>query len=226
MQKMPGRLVFVDETSVKTNMTPLRGRSRRGKRLQADAPFGKWHTQTFIAGLRCDAITAPFVVDGAMDGDKFDAYVRTQLAPTLEPGDVVIWDNLKPHQDAQVRQAVERAGATIEPLPPWSPELTPIEKMFSKVKEVLRSVGARTVDAVYDAMGRALRAVRVSDIVGWFESCGVRVGARVARVTRSRAADRVCAGHGGAPGHEGKHPPPWAHDQGWFPSRGLCATQG
>ena len=82
MRKSPGRLVFVDETSVKTNMTPLRGRSKKGKRLQADAPFGKWNTQTFIAGLRCDAITAPFVVDGAMDGDKFDTYVRTQHAQT------------------------------------------------------------------------------------------------------------------------------------------------
>jgi transposase len=97
------------------------------------------------------------------------------LVPQLRPGDVVIWDNLKPHQDAQVRQAVERAGATVEPLPPWSPDLTPIEKMFSKVKEFLRSAAARTTEAVCGAMGDALRAVRGSDIVGWFGSCGLRV---------------------------------------------------
>jgi hypothetical protein len=90
MQESPGGLVFVDETSVKTNMTPLRGRCKRGARLHAEAPFGKWNTQTFIAELRCDAITAPFVVEGAMNGDKFDTYVRTLLAPTLKPGDVVI----------------------------------------------------------------------------------------------------------------------------------------
>lgn len=111
MQKSPGRLVFVDETSVKTNMTPLRGRSKRGKRLQADAPFGKWNTQTFIAGLRCDAITAPFVVDGAMDGDKFDTYVHTQLAPTLKEGDVVIWDNLNVHKSPRAAAAIAERKA-------------------------------------------------------------------------------------------------------------------
>ena len=108
MRKSPGRLVFIDETSVKTNMTPLCGRSKKGQRLQAEAPFGKWNTQTFIAGLRCDAITAPFVVDGAMDGDKFDTYVRTQLAPTLKPGDVVIWDNLNVHKSPRPPQPSPR----------------------------------------------------------------------------------------------------------------------
>jgi hypothetical protein len=118
-RKSPGRLVFVDETSVKTNMTPLRGRCRRGTRLHADAPFGKWNTQTFIAGLRCDAITAPFVVDGA----KFDAYVRTQLAPTLKPGDVVIWDNLNVHKSPRAAAAIAESKAWILFLPRYSPDL-------------------------------------------------------------------------------------------------------
>jgi transposase len=127
MRKSPGRLVFVDETSIKTNMTPARGRSEEGERLQADAPFGKWNTQTFIAGLRCDAITAPFVVDGAMDGEKFDTYVRTQLAPTLKEGDVVIWDNLNVHKSPRAAAAIAERKAWILFLPRYSPDLNPIE---------------------------------------------------------------------------------------------------
>jgi hypothetical protein len=101
MQREPRRLIFIDETSVKTNMTPLRGRSLRGQRLKADMPFGKWHTQTFIAALRCDSLTAPWVIDGAMNGETFDAYVKTQLAPTLKSGEVVICDNLNIHKVGQ-----------------------------------------------------------------------------------------------------------------------------
>ena len=106
MRREPGRLVFVDETSVKTNMTPLRGRSLRGARLLAEAPFGRWRTQTFIAGLRCNELIAPWVVDGAMNGLAFDAYVRTQLAPRLDPGDVVILDNLNVHKSPRAAQAL------------------------------------------------------------------------------------------------------------------------
>ena len=109
MRRRPERLVFLDETSVKTNMTPLRGRSPRGERLIADAPFGKWHTQTFIAGLRCGEFVAPWIIDGAMDGSAFDAYVRTQLAPTLRPGDVVILDNLNVHKSPRGRTSPDRA---------------------------------------------------------------------------------------------------------------------
>ena len=105
MRRHAGRLLFLDETSVKTNMTPLRGRSPRGERLIAEAPFGKWYTQTFIAGLRCDGLVAPWVVDGAMDGAAFETYVRTQLAPCLRPGDVVILDNLPSHLSTRLPDA-------------------------------------------------------------------------------------------------------------------------
>lgn len=150
MKESLGRLVFVDETSVKTNMTPLRGRSKRGERLQADAPFGKWNTQTFIAGLRCDAITAPFVVDGAMDGDKFDTYVRTQLAPTLTPGDVVIWDNLNVHKSPRAAAAIAEKQAWILFLPRYSPDLNPC--MDGSCESRMRSVPVnRSVAAMYTA---------------------------------------------------------------------------
>jgi transposase len=155
MQKSPARLVFIDETSVKTNLTPLRGRCQKGERLQADAPFGKWNTQTFIAGLRCDAIIAPFVVDGAMDGDKFDTYVRTQLAPTLKEGDVVIWDNLNVHNSPRAAEAIAERKAWILFLPRYSPDLNPIEMAFSKLKALLRKHKART----YDDLWKAIRTV-------------------------------------------------------------------
>lgn len=111
MRRQPGRLIFVDETSVKTNMCRLRGRALCGERLKADAPFGKWHTQTFIAGLRCDSLVAPWVVNGAMDGEAFAAYIETQLAPTLEPGDVVILDNLNTHKSQRAADALAARGA-------------------------------------------------------------------------------------------------------------------
>lgn len=111
MRRQPGRLIFVDETSVKTNMCRLRGRALCGERLKADAPFGKWHTQTFIAGLRCDSLVAPWVVNGAMDGEAFAAYIETQLAPTLEPGDVVILDNLNTHKNQRAADALAARGA-------------------------------------------------------------------------------------------------------------------
>lgn len=154
MQKSPARLVFIDETSVKTSLTPLRGRCQKGQRLQADAPFGKWNTQTFIAGLRCDGIIAPFVVDGAMDGDKFDTYVRTQLAPTLKEGDVVIWDNLNVHKSPRAAEAIAERKAWILFLPRYSPDLNPIEMAFSKLKALLRKQNARTYDDLWKAIGK------------------------------------------------------------------------
>jgi transposase len=136
MRAAPGRLVFLDETSVKTNMCRLRGRSLRGERLKAQAPFGRWSTQTFIAGLKCDQLIAPFLVDGAMDREAFDTYVETQLAPLLRKGDVVIADNLN-----------------VLFLPKYSPDLNPIEMAFSKLKAHLRKIGARTIDALWRAVG-------------------------------------------------------------------------
>ncbi len=153
MQREPGRLVFVDETSVKTNMCRLRGRSPRGERLKADAPFGKWQTQTFIAGLRCDGLVAPWVVGGAMDGEAFATYVETQLAPTLQPGDVVILDNLNVHNSRRAADALAARGAWFLFLPKYSPDLNPIELAFSKLKAHLRKAAARTDEALWKAVG-------------------------------------------------------------------------
>lgn len=153
MRLNPGRLVFLDETSVKTNMTPLRGRSLRGERLIADQPFGRWHTQTFIAGLRCGGLIAPWIIGGAMDGEAFDAYVCTQLAPALSPGDVVILDNLNVHKSPRAAEALAKHGAWFLFLPKYSPDLNPIEMAFAKLKQLLRKAKARTYDALWKAAG-------------------------------------------------------------------------
>ena len=153
MRRRPGRLVFLDETSVKTNMTPLRGRSPRGERLMASAPFGKWHTQTFIAGLRCDGLVAPWIVDGAMDGPAFDAYVRTQLAPRLRQGDVVILDNLNVHKSPRAAKALAEQSAWFLFLPKSPPDLNPIAQAFAKLKTRLRKANARTHDTLWRAVG-------------------------------------------------------------------------
>ena len=132
------RLVFLDETGTTTKMTRLRGRSRRGTRLKAGAPFGHWATQTFIAGLRSDGLVAPWVVDQPMNRQIFDTYVETQLAPTLQPGDVVILDNLPSHKSAKAEAILKQRGAWFLFLPPYSPDLNPIEMAFSKLKAHLR----------------------------------------------------------------------------------------
>ena len=126
--------MFIDETWASTNMTPRYGRCEKGKRLIARAPFGHWKTTTFLAALRCDGITAPCVFDGPINGEKFRAYVEQILVPTLRPGDIVIMDNLGSHKSAAVREAIEAAGATRWLLPPYSPDLDPIEQVFAKLK--------------------------------------------------------------------------------------------
>jgi transposase len=148
-----GRLVFLDETAVTTRMTRLRGRARRGQRLKARAPWGRWGTQTFVAGLRHDGLTAPWVIPGAMDRQAFDLYVETQLAPSLQPGDVVILDNLAVHKSARAQPAVRVQGARWLCLPQYSPDLNPIEMAFSKLKAHLRRMAARTTDALFTALG-------------------------------------------------------------------------
>ena len=153
MRRQPGRLVFLDETSVKTNMTPLRGRSLKGERLIADAPFGKWQTPPFIAGLRCDELVAPWIIEGAMDGPLFDSYIRTQLVPDLKRGDVVILDNLNVHKSPRAAQALAEVGAWFLFLPKYSPDLNPIEMAFAKLKTLLRKAKARTYDALWRAVG-------------------------------------------------------------------------
>jgi transposase len=154
----PAELVFVDETWASTNMTRRTGRSPRGKRLVCPVPHGHWKTTTFVAALRADGMTAPMVIDGAMTGDLFVAYVEQVLVPTLRPGDVVVMDNLICHKRVGVAKAIEAAGCTVRYLPPYSPDLNPIELAFSKLKGLLRSAGKRTLDGLWDFLGKSLDA--------------------------------------------------------------------
>lgn len=153
MRTMPHRLVFIDETSTTTKLTRLRGRALKGERLPGAAPFGHWHAQTFIAALRCNGLTAPWLIDGALDRSAFDLYIETQLAPTLQAGDVVMLDNLKVHASAKAADVLKTRGAWFLFLPAYSPDLNPIEMAFSKLKAHLRAAGARTYDALWRAVG-------------------------------------------------------------------------
>jgi transposase len=153
MRRVPERLVFIDETSVKTNLTRLRGRSLRGTRLTGSAPFGKWGTQTLIAGLTQNGLVAPWVIKGAMDGEAFAAYVQKVLVPELLPGTCVILDNLSTHHNTEARKAMREAGCWFLFLPPYSPDLNPIEQAFSKLKAHLRRIGARSFSQLFTAIG-------------------------------------------------------------------------
>lgn len=153
MRREPHRLVFVDETATTTKLTRLRGRARRHQRLKARAPCGHWKTQTFIAALRCDGLTAPWIIDRPMNREMFDLYVATQLAPTLQAGDVVILDNLAAHKSEKAKTILSERGAWFLFLPPYSPDLNPIEMAFAKLKAHLRRIGARTIDALWRAIG-------------------------------------------------------------------------
>jgi len=153
MRLEPHRLVFIDETAVTTKMTRLRGRSACGARLEADAPFGHWRTQTFIAGLRVDELTAPWLLDGPMNRAAFDAYIETQLAPQLQPGDVVIADNLAAHKSQYAQEILKAQGSWMLFLPPYSPDLNPIEMAYSKLKAHLRRIKARSFDCLNKAVG-------------------------------------------------------------------------
>lgn len=170
----PARLVFIDETWAKTNMARLRGRSLRGHRLIAAIPQGHWKTSTFVAGLRCDGLTAPLVVDGAMNGETFLAYIEQFLAPTLSPGDVVIMDNLPSHKVRGVREAIEARAATLLYLPPYSPDLNPIEQLFAKLKAILRTTAARSIDALWSAIGAALGRFTSTECANYLANSGYR----------------------------------------------------
>jgi transposase len=165
----PKHLVFVDESGVNTAMTRTHGRAPAGERVHGAVP-GFWESMTLICGLRLSGVTAPLVFPGATDTATFQNYVEQVLVPQLKPGDVVIWDNLQPHKAESVVRAVEAADARVIPLPSSSPDLTPIEEMFSKVKATLRSAAARTTDAITTAIGPALHDVSPQDILGWFQS--------------------------------------------------------
>lgn len=166
------RLVFIDETWAKTNLTRLRGRSLRGQRLVAKVPHGHWKTTTFVAALRHDRLTAPTVIDGAMDGPMFLAYVQQQLAPTLQPGDIVVMDNLSAHKVAGVQQAIERVGARVAYLPPYSPDLNPIELAFSKLKWLLRSTAHRTAETLWSFLGQVLDHYPSHECSAYLRHCG------------------------------------------------------
>jgi transposase len=153
-------------------MTQRYGRAPRGQRLVASVPHGHWKTSTFLAALRHDKITAPCIIDGAINGEMFLAYVEQFLAPTLAPGDIVILDNLGAHKVAGVRQAIEAAGATLLYLPPYSPDLNPIEQLFAKLKALLRKAASRTVDALHAAVATALNACHPSECANYLANAG------------------------------------------------------
>ena len=167
-----GGLVFVDESGAKTNMTRLYGRAMAGQRAIDDTPCGHWCTTTMISSVRLDGATACMVVGGATNKEVFQAYVRHILLPTLKAGDVVVLDNLSAHKNKAIRDLIESVGAELWYLPPYSPDLNPIEKMWSKVKAILRTLKARTEESLINAIAKALEAVTADDAKGWFESCG------------------------------------------------------
>ena len=168
------RFVFIDESGAKTNMTRLCGRCKGGERLYDSAPQGHWETTTMIAALRLDGATAPMVIEGATDAAVFRAYVKHVLLPALLPGDIVVMDNLSSHKGTEIETMIREVGAELWFLPPYSPDLNPIEKMWSKVKEILRSLKARCTEELYEAVRQALSQVTADDAQGWFKSCGYR----------------------------------------------------
>jgi transposase len=170
----PGRLVFLDETGATTDMTRRHGRAPRGARVEGAVPHGHYKSVTLTAAVRLDGVGACLAFDGATDATCFEAYVEHQLAPALRPGDIVVMDDLAAHKGEAVAALIRAAGAEVRYLPAYSPDLNPIEKMFSKLKALLRTAAARTVDALIEAMGPALRAVTPRDLAGWFRSCGYR----------------------------------------------------
>lgn len=168
----PHRLVFIDETAVTTKMTRLRGRCPRGARLEAAAPFGHWRTQTFIAGLRVDELTGPWMLDGPMNRAAFEAYIETQLAPTLAPGDVVIADNLAAHKSKQFQDLLHDQDNWMLFLPAYSPDLNPIEMAYSKLKAHLRRIAARTFDALTEAVGSICYLFSWQECEAYFKAAG------------------------------------------------------
>ncbi|MDP3747519.1 MAG: IS630 family transposase, partial [Phenylobacterium sp.] len=168
----PRRLVFIDETWAKTNMTRTHGRCARGERLLAKVPHGHWKTMTFVAALRCDQITAPVVLDQPINGEWFRAYVEQALVPTLRPGDVVVMDNLGSHKGQAVRQAIRKAGAHLLFLPPYSPDLNPIEQVFAKLKALLRKAAERTVEATWRRIGDLLGQFSPAECANYLVNSG------------------------------------------------------
>ena len=168
----PAKLVFIDETGTNTKMIRLYGRAPKGQRAIDSQPFGHWKTTTFTFGLRCDSLVAPYVLDGAMDRDAFDTYVEKLLAPTLSPGDKVILDNLSAHKSERARQFIEARGAELIFLPPYSPDLNPIEMAISKLKTLLRKAAERSVSALWDRIGVDIDAFSPQECPNYLRHAG------------------------------------------------------
>ena len=168
----PQRLVFIDETWVETNMAPLRGWGARGQRLEARLPHGHWKTLTFLAALRCDRVDAPWVIDGPINGELFTLYVEKVLAPTLAKGDIVILDNLGSHKGKAARRAIRAAGAHLLFLPPYSPDLNPIEQLFAKLKHLIRKAEPRTVETTWRKLGDLLDLFSPAECAAYLKNAG------------------------------------------------------
>lgn len=168
----PERLVFIDETGTSTNMARLRGRAPRGERLISKVPHAHWKTTTFVAGLRTNALTAPCVIDGPMNGDAFLAYVEQILVPTLKPGDIVVMNNLSSHKLPAIREAIEVAGARLLYLPPYSPDFNPIEQLFAKLKAALRKAAERSVESLWNRIAILLDIFPPDECANYFRNSG------------------------------------------------------
>lgn len=164
--------MFIDETWIKTSMAPLRGWGPKGTRVRGFAPQGHWRTLTFLGALRCDELTAPCVFDGPINGECFRAYVEQQLIPVLKPGDIVIMDNLGSHKSAALRQIIRAAGARLWYLPPYSPDLNPIEQAFAKIKHWMRSAQKRTVEDAWRHIGSLVATIEPRECSNYFANAG------------------------------------------------------
>jgi len=168
----PAKLVFLDETWIKTNMAPLRGWCERGKRLRGYAPHGHWKTMTFIGALRYNQLTAPCVFDGPINGDSFKAYVEQVLIPTLQSGDIVVMDNLGSHKAKAIRQMIQKTGARLWFLPPYSPDLNPIEQSFSQIKHWMRIAQKRTSEDVWKYLGKLIKTITPKQCENYIKNTG------------------------------------------------------
>ncbi|MFO0855844.1 MAG: IS630 family transposase [Phycisphaerales bacterium] len=168
----PSKLIFIDETWAKTNMTRLRGRAPIGNRLVAYAPHGHWQTTTLIGTLDVNGVRCSTIVDGPVNADVFTSFVEQVLAPTLKPGDVVVMDNLPSHKGVKVRAAIEACGASLLFQPPYSPDMNPIEMIFSKIKQLLRGLACRTQTSLWNSMQSVLDQVTPTDAANCFRHCG------------------------------------------------------
>jgi len=167
-----GRLIFIDETGASTKLARRYGRCRRGERLDAALPHGHWKTTTFVGGLTSRGFIAPYVLDGAMDGPTFKAWTEQMLAPNLAPGDIVVMDNLAAHKVQGVRQAIEAKGAELRYLPPYSPDLNPIENAFAKLKALLRTAAERTIEGLWITIGKLLHCFSPAECQNYIENAG------------------------------------------------------